>query len=141
MIANLQKIQLKTEKSKIESFSPYDYMKSICMKEPLTEEQLARFETDYQPYVINRWLLPFFPGILQLNMSGDLPKKFHYEYLYRFVKKMSYVPAMDLKSFKIDEKLKLIMKFYRVAYEEAKLLNNFISKGELKEIRDFFKNN
>ena len=141
MIANLKSIQFKAKKEKLVTCSPYDYVKSILNKIPLTDIQIARFDKDYSQWLINRWLLPYFRDIVALNMSGTLPNSFHYKYLFKFVKKMDYVPAMDMKIFKIEDNTKVIMKFYKVDYEEASMLMKYVSKDELKEIKTFYKNN
>ena len=141
MIPDLRETNIDGLDEKIDKCSPYDYIKSICQKKPLTEHQLDRFEKDYPMWVINRWLLGTVPtAIININNWGNIPKKFHYEYLYRTVKKMSYIPAMTLKAFSEEKDIKMISTFYKVDLEEAKHLSKYINKEELKEISKFYKN-
>jgi len=131
--------QINIESSKVNRVSPYEYIKSIVKKTPLTEHQKKRFDTDYSMFVINRWLLPYCHDIIQLNMY-NVPKMFHYKYLYKAVT-IDFIPKMKLKNIKVSKNIKNIMKFHGVDYEEANLLNKFASKKELKEIDNFYKQN
>jgi len=129
------------ENSKVVKIHPFEYVKSICTKVPLTEYQIARFNTDYQPFIVNRWLLANYPDeIIAINGFGDTPKRFHYEFLFKHTKKLPYTPKMTLKVIAIDKNIEMVSRFYRISITEAKMLYQYVGNDELQEIKKYYKN-
>lgn len=94
-------------------------------------------EKDYNPFIINRMLSQYSELVLvanELNISGKLNKKLHFNFLMGIVpKKKRRVLYVEKKS---NEDLSVVMAYYNVSEDKAEFYLRLLKPEQIDDIKD-----
>jgi hypothetical protein len=107
----------------------FDYINSILYKNKL-DEKIHPSTSEYNPYIINRWLSMYSPDVANIinstvNVYGTvLEKQEHYEFLFNLLgkcknKKINYIKKVK-KDNKVEDDIKELCDMYEISEREVK---------------------
>ena len=126
-----------------EKIDIFDFLKSITYsKEDLSIHE--RFNKDYQPFMINRWLSmssDLYCITMAMYLSNkDMDKLSHYKFLlYELPKK--YIKFTYQKSkYEYDKDIvNLIKEYYNVSYKQTSEILKLLTEDNINEIKNKMK--
>jgi len=124
---------------KEEKINHFDVMKKIKNNQKLSEKDKNTFDIFLFLTQLSNDMkfIKFANGLNTLKMSNENLKEYILEFAKFIVPKMGYIKFH--KKEKKDKDLEYISKYFNVNLETAKRYKNFLSKKEIKEIIDLYK--
>lgn len=120
------------------SSSPFDYVKSINKKEPLTDDQLGQIDTSYVPFLTNRAFSNFMDSLTASEFmnrySPYLTNKMQYDFYYTLLEARNRFGGSWKKNSHSDLVLEA-SKIENISYKHVKEYVNLLTDDQIEALK------